>query len=505
MVAGRWLAAATLALVLGATAARGDISGFVPGRRQRNEADRGRLRPPPRRRRRVGRVHRRRRQLHGVPITGVGVVELAASVPYRPRRGRQLPHRRRFGEQRRQRRDILLDPLPATDIADYNPPTATSAAAATATSGQQCDGGRTTRTRRRTSGCSTCSRAAAPAPRAAARATSSATATPPARPGSARPATRRWRRCFDPGNVCSTRSPTARAPGGQLRHLPPDRQRSTVSRQPRRPARGGRQGDLSLSRTVGRDRRLRLGAAGRRHLQVDAAPRTRRCTASRCCAPPAISTTDPETASPASTPTREWRPPPSPPRGRAIAPARTATCRRRTRRCRTAPSSQWTTASGREATPRLHGLDARRSCRTTSRSTASASEIGPGRIRVSADVANFGAGHSFPTGVVDPQRDLLVITATWNSQPLPRVAGPTMPFWGSDDVPGEQPGDYAGQAGKGFAKVLEGRIDGRAPPFARCSSSTPKRCSPTPDSFGRHRHHHRRVRSSLSAHRPARW
>lgn len=94
--------------------------------------------------------------------------------------------------------------------------------------------------------------------------------------------------------------------------------------------------------------------------------------------------------------------------------------------------------------------------------TATASEVGPGRIRVSANVANFGAGHSFPTGVAI-RNALLVITATWNGNEVTQAAGPTIPFWGSDDVPGEQPGDYAGHPGKGFAKVLEGRIDGAGP------------------------------------------
>jgi hypothetical protein len=93
---------------------------------------------------------------------------------------------------------------------------------------------------------------------------------------------------------------------------------------------------------------------------------------------------------------------------------------------------------------------------------ASAVEIAPGRIRVSADVANFGAGHSFPTGVAI-RNAMLVVTAMVNGQPVPQAAGPTIPFWGSDDVPGVQPGDYAGFAGKGFAKVLEGRIDDQGP------------------------------------------
>jgi hypothetical protein len=93
---------------------------------------------------------------------------------------------------------------------------------------------------------------------------------------------------------------------------------------------------------------------------------------------------------------------------------------------------------------------------------AVATEVGPGRIRVTADVENFGAGHSFPTGVAI-RNAMLVVTATMNGQPVAQAAGPTIPFWGSDDVPGEQPGDYAGFAGKGFAKVLEGRIDDEGP------------------------------------------
>jgi cytochrome c554/c'-like protein len=94
--------------------------------------------------------------------------------------------------------------------------------------------------------------------------------------------------------------------------------------------------------------------------------------------------------------------------------------------------------------------------------TAIASEIGPGRIRASADVRNVGAGHSFPTGIAI-RNALLILTARYNGVDLAQVAGPTIPFWGSDDVPGNQPGDYAGYPGKGFAKVLEGRINGQGP------------------------------------------
>jgi Cytochrome c554 and c-prime len=93
--------------------------------------------------------------------------------------------------------------------------------------------------------------------------------------------------------------------------------------------------------------------------------------------------------------------------------------------------------------------------------TVAAAEI-PGRVRVVADVANFGAGHSFPTGV-SIRNAILLVSATLNGQPLPQAAGPTVPFWGSDNVPGEQPGDFAGYPGKGFAKILEGRINGQGP------------------------------------------
>ncbi|MCB1054567.1 MAG: hypothetical protein KDD11_03545 [Acidobacteria bacterium] len=85
-----------------------------------------------------------------------------------------------------------------------------------------------------------------------------------------------------------------------------------------------------------------------------------------------------------------------------------------------------------------------------------------GLLTVDAQVTNQGAGHSFPTGV-SIRNALLVIEATYQGVPLPQVSGPTVPFWADDDVAGQQPGDYAGAAGKGFAKVLEGRINGTGP------------------------------------------
>lgn len=94
--------------------------------------------------------------------------------------------------------------------------------------------------------------------------------------------------------------------------------------------------------------------------------------------------------------------------------------------------------------------------------TMTAQEVAPGRIRVDAAVDNFGAGHSFPTGV-SIRNALLVVEATYSGGAVPQASGPTIPYWGSDDVPGNQPGDYAGYPGKGFAKVLQGRINGTGP------------------------------------------
>lgn len=84
-------------------------------------------------------------------------------------------------------------------------------------------------------------------------------------------------------------------------------------------------------------------------------------------------------------------------------------------------------------------------------------------LMVRAEVENFGAGHKFPTGV-SIRNALLVIEATYNGAPLAQIAGPMVPSWADDDVPGIQPGDYGGQPGTGYAKILEGRINGMGAP-----------------------------------------
>lgn len=86
-----------------------------------------------------------------------------------------------------------------------------------------------------------------------------------------------------------------------------------------------------------------------------------------------------------------------------------------------------------------------------------AQQSGAGLL-LTAEVENQ-CGHNFPTGI-DIRNALVVLDVRVGGVPLQQVHGPVLPFWASDDVPGEQPGDYAGWPGKGFAKVLEGRING---------------------------------------------
>ncbi|MDY7094335.1 MAG: multiheme c-type cytochrome [Acidobacteriota bacterium] len=87
---------------------------------------------------------------------------------------------------------------------------------------------------------------------------------------------------------------------------------------------------------------------------------------------------------------------------------------------------------------------------------------GAGLLQVTAAVTNEGAGHAFPSGV-SIRNALLVIEASYDGTPLNQVSGPVVPFWADDEVPGQQPGDYADYPGKGFAKILEGRINGTGP------------------------------------------
>jgi hypothetical protein len=94
--------------------------------------------------------------------------------------------------------------------------------------------------------------------------------------------------------------------------------------------------------------------------------------------------------------------------------------------------------------------------------TATAQEVGGGLLQVVAQVTNQGAGHAFPSGV-SIRNAILVVSASRMGAPLLQTSGSVVPFWADDDVAGQQPGDYAGQPGKGFARILQGRINDTGP------------------------------------------
>jgi len=79
-------------------------------------------------------------------------------------------------------------------------------------------------------------------------------------------------------------------------------------------------------------------------------------------------------------------------------------------------------------------------------------------LRVDAEVENR-AGHAFPSGI-SIRNAVLHVEARIGGVRLQQTGGPTIPFWGSDDVPGVQAGDVAGRPGRGYAKLLAGRING---------------------------------------------
>ncbi|MCG6118880.1 MAG: hypothetical protein MEQ07_11925 [Aquimonas sp.] len=105
-----------------------------------------------------------------------------------------------------------------------------------------------------------------------------------------------------------------------------------------------------------------------------------------------------------------------------------------------------------------------------------------GHLVVDVAVENLGLGHHYPTGV-DVRNAFVLVEARLDGQPLPLAEGDTLPFWVDDEVPGQQEGDYAGMAGRGFAKLLEGRIDGQGPvlspvPFIDADALTAKTTIP---------------------------
>ena len=82
-------------------------------------------------------------------------------------------------------------------------------------------------------------------------------------------------------------------------------------------------------------------------------------------------------------------------------------------------------------------------------------------LEVRVEARNAGAGHAFPTGV-SIRNAVMVVEATADGVRLPLISGPTIPFYGSAEG-GSGSADVAGLPGRGFARVLEGRINGTGP------------------------------------------
>lgn len=85
-----------------------------------------------------------------------------------------------------------------------------------------------------------------------------------------------------------------------------------------------------------------------------------------------------------------------------------------------------------------------------------------GAVTVRTRVQSRVTGHNWPTGV-DFRNAMLVVEAFLDGQPLTQIAGARLPDWASDAEPGVQPGDFGARAGHGYAKVLEGAINGDGP------------------------------------------
>ncbi|NJM39721.1 MAG: hypothetical protein HC853_02575, partial [Anaerolineae bacterium] len=79
------------------------------------------------------------------------------------------------------------------------------------------------------------------------------------------------------------------------------------------------------------------------------------------------------------------------------------------------------------------------------------------RVRVQVHITNDKTGHAVPTDA--PMRSVMLIVEALdaNGQPVPLQQGPTLPEW---------TGNYAGQAGKGFARILQDKWTGEAPTSA---------------------------------------
>ena len=78
-------------------------------------------------------------------------------------------------------------------------------------------------------------------------------------------------------------------------------------------------------------------------------------------------------------------------------------------------------------------------------------------MRVQVQINNDKTGHAVPTDAPMRRVMLVVEALDANGQPLPLQQGPTLPDW---------TGDYAGRAGKGFARILKDNWTGEMPTSA---------------------------------------
>jgi hypothetical protein len=110
----------------------------------------------------------------------------------------------------------------------------------------------------------------------------------------------------------------------------------------------------------------------------------------------------------------------------------------------------------------MPGADDAALLRDTATLDLSAARAG-GIVRVRATVVNAKAGHHIPTD--HPARNILLVVTAADEQghPLQLISGPTIPEWGGR---GAEANDYAGQPGRGYAKVLEDRGARVAPTMA---------------------------------------
>ena len=80
--------------------------------------------------------------------------------------------------------------------------------------------------------------------------------------------------------------------------------------------------------------------------------------------------------------------------------------------------------------------------------------ISVGRVVVDVDLTNDKTGHHVPTDSPLRQAILVVTAKDASGDPLPLRRGPTLPQW---------TGDYAGQPGHAYAKILQDQWTGEMP------------------------------------------